>query len=152
MLVVAYSTGGAGGPYGNSVAASAILSRRTAPDAASQTVVEERWQFRTPDGQALDAHIEYVRGTPTVVQAEDRVHSAARPHFYRIYRTEQARESLRTADPGRIRRFAFSASGPLLSQVFDGSERLIGIDALHWYARQVYLPGSQPPAPPKSDH
>jgi len=140
MLVVAYSTGGNGGPYGNSVLASASVARKTEPDATGGMVVEERWQFRTAQGHAIDAQIEYTPGAPAVLDVEDRVHSAAKPGFYRIYRTEQALDALRNPDADRIRRLAFSASGPLLSRLFDGSARLIRVDAVPWYSRQVLVP------------
>lgn len=140
MLVVVYSTGGNGGPYGNSVQASASVARRTETSPTAGTVVQEHWQFHTEHGHAIDAQIEYMPGAPTVLEVEERVHAAATPDCCRIYRAEQTLEVLRDADADRTRRLRFSASGPLLSSLFDGSERLVRVDAVPWYARRVFVP------------
>jgi hypothetical protein len=142
MLVVAFSTGGSGGPYGNSIQASASVVRGTDRGPTGGTVVEERWQFRTQLGHAIDAKIEYTPGTPTVVDMEDHVHSAAKPDFYRIYRTGQALDALCLPGADRVRRLDFSATGPVLSPLFDGSQRPISVVAVPWYARQVFVPAS----------
>jgi hypothetical protein len=142
LLLLVCSSGGDGGPYGNSIHASASIARDTQTGPAGGTVVDERWQFRTRFGHAIDAHIAYTPAAPTLVRVEDRVHSAAKPDFHRIYRGEQAVVALRGPGADRVLLFDFAASGPVLAPVFDGSERLITADALPCYARQVFVPGS----------
>jgi hypothetical protein len=139
LLVLVCSSGGDGGPYGNSIHASASIARNTRTGPAGGTVVDERWQFRTRHGHAIDAHIAYTPAAPALVKVEDRVHSAAKPDFHRIYRGEQAVVALRGPDADRVLQFDFAASGPVLKQVFDGSERLIAADALPCYSRQVFV-------------
>jgi hypothetical protein len=77
-----------------------------------------------------------------VLKAEERIYSSSKPGFYRIYRTEQATDAMRRAESDRIRGVVFNASGPTLSRLFDGSERLISVTSVSWYARQVFVPGS----------
>ena len=40
----------------------------------------------------------------------------------------------------RVQTVSFTASGPKLSQVFDGKEQLVSITSLPFYSRQVTLP------------
>ena len=71
-----------------------------------------------------------------------RVHSAAKPEFYRIYRFEQAADVVRSTSTGidRVSKFSFKASGTKLTPVFDGSQQLISITSVPFYTRSVYLP------------
>ena len=69
------------------------------------------------------------------------MYSAAKPGFYRIYRSEQARDIVRGLDTDRVKKIDFKASGPKLGPLFDGAQ-LIGVTSEPWYTRQTYLPKS----------
>ena len=142
LLVLACSTGGDGGPYGNSVQSSATVERRYVRSNAGIEGVHQAWQFRTRHGHAITLQIEYLPAVPTLLTAEDRVHAAAMPDRSRIYRTEQAQDALRHPGADRVSRIDFSATGPLLSQLFSGAEQLTSVVAVPWYARRVFVPPS----------
>ena len=40
----------------------------------------------------------------------------------------------------RVAEFSYKATGGKIAPLFDGTERVVSIDALHWYNRGVYLP------------
>ena len=40
----------------------------------------------------------------------------------------------------RVKEFGYKASGGKLTSLFDGTERVVSIDALPWYNRAVYTP------------
>ena len=79
---------------------------------------------------------------PARSKVEAKVHSAAKPAFYRIYRFEQAADVARSTAAGidRVSKFSFKASGPKLAPIFDGTEQLISVTSIPSYSRSIYLP------------
>jgi hypothetical protein len=111
-------------------------------DPAGSGIVEESWELQSQDGDSIQLQIQYVRGTMTTGKAETLMYSAAKPDFYRIYRSEQSSDVVRDSESNRVQKIVFKASGPKLAPLFDGSEQLIGVTSQPWYTRQTYLPGS----------
>ena len=144
MLFRIYSSdvGGVPGPYGVSVHAPATMERKVRIDPAGAGTVEESWEFKTQDGDSIQMQIQFVRGASTPDKAENKFYSAAKPEFYRIYRSEQITDVVRGAGADRVQKVLFKASGPTLSPLFDGSEQLIGVTSDPWYTRQTFLPSS----------
>jgi hypothetical protein len=144
MLFRIYSSTSAGvpGPYGVSVQASTTMERKIRIDQAAITTVEESWEIQSQDGDSMQLQIQYVRGAMTIGKSEALMYSAAKPAFYRIYRSEQSSDVVRDIESNRVQKFVFKASGPKLAPLFDGSEQLIGVTSQPWYTRQTYLPSS----------
>ena len=46
----------------------------------------------------------------------------------------------KTVRDALVKEFSYKASGGKIAPLFDGTERVVSIDALHWYNRAVYLP------------
>lgn len=137
MLLVAFSTGGDGGPYGNSIQANARIEGGIVQGASGVALVDEGWRFDARDGHRLVVRLSFERGAPVVAPVEDRVHSAAKPGFHRIYRTEQA---LDLVSRERLRSVEFEATGPMLSALFEGSGAPISVTSVPWYSRNVFVP------------
>jgi hypothetical protein len=97
MLFRIYSSSPSGvpGPYGVSVEASTTMERKVRIDSAANASVEESWELRSPDGDSIQIQIQYVRGAMTIGKAEQMMYSAAKPDFYRIYRSEQSTDVVR---------------------------------------------------------
>jgi hypothetical protein len=142
MLFVVYTSGASGGPYGVSVNAQTKMERKVAIDAAGAASVEESWQVQAPDGNSIQLQIQYSRGVPAPAKAESLLYSAVKPDFYRIYRYEQSADVVRGAGVDRVQKVVIKAAGPKLAPLLDGSEQLLGVTSVPWYARQTYLPGS----------
>ena len=111
----------------------------TDPD--GKTVVKESWQAKGADGSALAVALEFIRGTPVRGKVEAKLHSAAKPDFFRVYRFEQGADVVRSSATGvdRVTNFSFKASGPRLAPIFDGNEQLIAITSVPHYSRTIYL-------------
>ena len=75
-------------------------------------------------------------------EAEAKVHSAAKPDFYRIYQIEQAADVARSTSTGvdRVTKFSFEALGPKLAPLFEGSQELVSITSVPFYSRSIYVP------------
>ena len=134
--------GYAPGPYGNFSAAKGIMSRTLRINDEGRSRAEESWDFEGETGDSIRLEIQFVRGIAVRRNAEVRVHSAIKPKFYRIYRTEEAVDVVRsgTERSDRVQRCFFKASGPRLSPLFNGSEQLISIASLPWVSRRVFVP------------
>jgi len=130
------------GAYGVFLPARVTVDRKVRIDLDGKTTVDESWELRGDGGHALDIHVQYVAGVPANSKVEQRVFSAAKPDFFRIYRFEQASEVLKSVPTGvdRLSRVSFKAAGDKLGLLFDGSQQLISVTAIPWYSRQVYLP------------
>jgi hypothetical protein len=137
------SVAGAPGAYGNYVPSRFVIDRKQHTEPDGKISVEESWEFKGEDGNALEVQINYVRAGGVRIKAENKVYSATKPDFYRIYRLEQIADVVRSTPAGtdRVAKFSFKASGPRLGPLFEGSQ-LIAATSLPWYARQTYLPGS----------
>jgi hypothetical protein len=129
------------GPYGISVHASANMERKVRIDPEGATMVDESWEFRSHDGNAIQLQIQYGRVAATPDKAEAKLYSAAKPEFYRIYRSEQSTDVVRGAGVDRVQNVQFKASGPQLAPLFGGAE-LIGVTSNPWYTRRTFLPAS----------
>jgi hypothetical protein len=130
------------GAYGVYDAAKITIDRRSHADAEGKTVIDETWEAKADDGNAIEIQVQYTRGTPARSKVEARVYSAAKPEFYRIYRFEQAADVARSipAEIDRVTKFSLKATGPKLAPLFGGSEQLISITSVPFYSRSIYLP------------
>ena len=132
-------SGYAPGPYGNSVTARSTVARTLRTDDQDVSSAEEAWHFEAESGDSIQLGLQFVRGVAARSKLESKIHAAANPDFYRIYRVEQAVDVIRGADgTDRVQRYLFKASGPFLSTVFDGSEQLVSIISLPWFSRQAF--------------
>jgi hypothetical protein len=148
MVVAGLSAppGYAPGPYGNFAAAKSHVTRSLHTDDDGVSTAEESWQLTGENGDELELQLRFARGLARRAKSEAKVYSAVKPQFYRIYRIEEAIDVVRTADAGadRVQNFAFKATGPRLSTLFDGSEELVSIISFPWFSRQAFLPAADP--------
>jgi hypothetical protein len=106
-----------------------------------QTAVEEHWSARGTDGAAVDLTLAFTRGVPKLTPFEQKNYSAAEPDFYRIYRGQQAAETLRNgAGVNQVRSITLKASGGILGKAIDGSEQIVSVSNAPFYNRLTFLP------------
>jgi hypothetical protein len=127
------------GPYGSWAPAASSLTRTTTAGADEQPRIREAWQFTAENGDAINFEVEYKRGPLSSQKSDSKVFSAVKDGFYRRYRVDQASETIPAAS---LENFKFKATGATTRQVFDGSERFIGVVSIPWFARQIFLPKS----------
>jgi hypothetical protein len=132
------------GPYGAFEIGKANVEQNVHTDPTGTSSVHESWEFTGDNAKSIQLELQYVRGPAVRGRTEARPHSAKAPEFYRIYRIEQASDVVRSAATGtdRVQKIAFKVTGQPFAQLFDGTEQLISVTSLPFFARQVSLPSS----------
>ncbi len=130
------------GAYGvYKTAVTAHVERAATGEGEGQARVQERWQFAAATDDRIELRVTYRRGPVARSHVETVVRSAIRPDFQRTYRIDQGADPIRTAaGADRVEELAFTATGPFLSTLFDGTERLIGVTAVPLYLREISIP------------
>ena len=132
------------GPFGVYVhAPDHRMSRSTSGGAGKPAMTEERWAFAAPSGERMELNLRYERGTARKASQETKFWSSVNPNFYQIFKIEQGLDIMRNATVpvrDRVAELSYKATGGKIVPLFDGTERVVSIDALHWYNRGVYLP------------
>lgn len=138
---------GAPGAYGVYVFATLAMEKSSRSKGPGPTMVEEIWDVSTGAGDQLRFVMSYERGIGTRAHIEPRIYAAENPEFYRIYKADQVSEVVHSAadEAKRAEKVELSASGPLLSKVFDGDEQLVAVTSIPAYYRQVFLPEQDGP-------
>jgi hypothetical protein len=132
------------GPFNVYQAASAYRVERSTHAAAGGPVEnEDTWDFTGANGEHLSLHLTYERGVARKLSAETKFFSASEPNSYQIWKIDQGLDIMRNATvpvKDRVKTFEFKASGGRVATLFDGTERVVSVDALHWYNRAVSSP------------
>lgn len=102
----------------------------------------ETWEFVAESGDSVLLNMRYRSAPPVRRQSSIVIRSGHRPDFTRTYHIDQASDSLGTpGNPGsRIESLSFTATGPLFSTIFDGTETLTGVTSTPWYNREITVP------------
>jgi hypothetical protein len=146
QLVLAGITGDpadAPGPFGVYVQASQHrMSRLIAVDDGA-TMTEEHWEFAAASGERMEVHLVYERRGAPKAAAEVKFFSGQDPAKYQIFKYERGLDIMRNATVNvgdRVKQFSYKASGGRIAKLFDGSEKVLSIDAIHWSNRATYAP------------
>jgi len=130
------------GPFGVYQLATTRRMER-AITAASSTQVSEAWEFTAASGEHMELHLKYDRGVGRKASNETKFFSSVNPGFYQIFKVDQNLDIMRNATitvPDKVKEFQYKATGGKLSSLFDGTERVLSIDAIAWYNRAIYAP------------
>lgn len=102
----------------------------------------ERWEVKESGGGGIELRLEYQRGVPSRTRSEIKLHSAADPTFFRIYRPDVGTDVVKSHAAGidRLRNYRFRVTVAELRSLFNGTEELVSLAVLPWYVRQVLLP------------
>jgi hypothetical protein len=132
------------GPFGvYKPAASHRMERSTTAAAGQPVLTTENWEFVGPDGERMELHLKYERRVARRGTGELKQLSAADPGYYQIVKLAQGLDPMRNATvPSRdtVSEFQYKGIGGMLAALFDGHERVVSIDSIHWNDRAVYLP------------
>jgi hypothetical protein len=132
------------GPFGAYMHASIHrMERSTRTSAGQEPLTEEHWEFAAPSGERLELHLKYERGVARKNSNETKFFSSTDPGVAQVFKIEQGLDIMRNATINvrdRVKEFQYKASGGKLAAIFDGTERVVSIDALPWYNRAVYRP------------
>jgi hypothetical protein len=132
------------GPFGvYRAAASHRMERSTIAAAGKPIQTAEDWEFAGPNGERMELHLKYERSIARRGSGELKLFSAADPGFHQIVKLAQGLDPMRNATvPSRdtVNEFRYVGTGGMLATLFDGSERVVSIDSIHWNDRAIYLP------------
>jgi hypothetical protein len=130
------------GPYKNSVQTT-VRREATLRGANSEPGVgSDLWEVRDGAGGILEFRMDYQRAVPVRTKGEARPHSNVDPTFFRMYRYDQVMDVVKSIPEGidRVQSYQLRTTMSELRDLFDGSEQLVGIAIIPWYARQTFLP------------
>jgi hypothetical protein len=132
------------GPFNVYQAASNYRVERSTHAASGEPITsDETWDFTGANGEHMALHLTYERGVARKLSAETKFFSAADPNSYQIWKIDQGLDIMRNATVAvkdRVKTFELKASGGKVGRLFDGTERVDSVDALHWYNRAVSSP------------
>jgi hypothetical protein len=130
------------GPFGVYQLATTYRMERSTT-AAPQAQTTEQWEFTAASGEHMELHLKYDRGAGRKASNETKFYSSVNPSFYQIFKVDQNLDIMRNATitvPDKVKEFQYKASGGKIAALFDGTERVLSIDAISWYNRAISLP------------
>jgi hypothetical protein len=119
------------------------VERSTSGGNGKPTVTDELWEFAAATGEHMSVRLKYERAAARKTSNEVRFYSSVNPSFYQIFKIDQGLDIMRNATVpvrDRVKEFSYKAGGGKIAPLFDGTDKVVSIDALHWYNRGVYLP------------
>jgi hypothetical protein len=132
------------GPFGvYAYADSYRVERSTSVGPGKEPLAEEHWEFAASGGERLELHLKYERGVGRRNSNETKFFSSTDPNIVQVFKIEQGLDIMRNATVNvrdRVKEFQYEASGGKLAVLFDGTERVLSIDALPWYNRAMSAP------------
>jgi hypothetical protein len=131
------------GPFGVYLAASQHRMARSTVADGGATLTEEHWEFAAASGERMEVHLKYERRGAPKAAAELKFFSALDPAKYQIFKYERGLDIMRNATVNvgdRVKEFSYKAAGGRIGALFDGSEKVLSIDAIHWVSRATYAP------------
>jgi hypothetical protein len=131
------------GPFGVYAQASQHRMARSTVADGGATLTEEHWEFAAASGERMEVHLKYERRGAPKAAAELKFFSGQDPAKYQIFKYERGLDIMRNATVNvgdRVKEFSYKASGGRIAKLFDGSEKVLSIDAIHWSNRSTYAP------------
>jgi hypothetical protein len=131
------------GPFGVYLAASQHRMQRSTVADGGTTLTEENWEFAAASGERMEVHLKYERRGAPKAAAELKFFSGQDPAKFQIFKFERGLDIMRNATVNvgdRVKEFSYKASGGRIAKLFDGSEKVLSIDAIHWSNRATYAP------------
>jgi hypothetical protein len=131
------------GPFGVYAAASQHRMARSTVAEGHSTLTEENWEFTAASGEHMEIHLKYERRGAPKASADLKFFSGQDPAKYQIFKYERGLDIMRNATVNvgdRVKEFSYKASGGGIAKLFDGSEKVLSIDAIHWSNRATYAP------------
>jgi hypothetical protein len=131
------------GPFGVYEKASSHRMSRSTVAGDGPTLTEEHWEFAAASGERMEVHLKYERRGAPKATADVKFFSAKDPATYQIFKYDRGLDIMRNATVNvgdRVTEFSYKASGGRIAKLFDGSEKVLSIDAIHWSNRATYAP------------
>jgi len=131
------------GLYNNSKLLSRMhFSHGVVADGTEPGIATEVWELEEPGGGVANLRFEYERGIPKRVNRTYNMYGSDDPKLTRIYKTDQGRDAVIDVAGGvdRTRNFSLKMELAEFADLFDGSERMVSVETIVWYVREVFNP------------
>jgi len=130
------------GPYKNSVKAMVLREAALSGANLEPGTGSELWVIRDSEGGILKFRMDYQRALPVRTKGEARPHSNIDPTFFRMYRYDQLMDVVKSIPDriDRVQNYQLRVTMSELRELFNGTEKLVGIAIIPWYGRQTFLP------------
>jgi hypothetical protein len=132
------------GPFGTDRLAQQVEMRRSQTVSGAEAVRnEEHWRFTSADGELIEIDARFERAPAQRRSSTVRFHSPTDPAIAQAFRIEMGIDIMRNATVpmrDRVSDFRYRVAGGRLAALFDGSERVLSIDAFPWYDLTVMAP------------
>ncbi|SIS65557.1 hypothetical protein SAMN05421759_102105 [Roseivivax lentus] len=137
-----YSSDPSPNPYGNSLGADITRVYTEEGPANEGRSRSERWRVSPEGGGTLAIDLSFTTGMRGKSAGESQTYSNTDPDFFRIYRYDQVTQVLMSEGLGIPLSGSLSVTSdvPELSDIFDGSEAVVGVIDVPVYVRDVFLP------------
>ena len=130
------------GAYKNSRPVS--ITREQSRHGSARTPADgfEFWEVKDNTGGVVTVRLKYHGGVPVRSNSDLKFYSAVVPDFYRIYRSEQGMDFVRSVADGvdRVEGFEFSVTIPELQEMLGDNKSPTSIAIAPWIFRQILLP------------
>jgi len=131
------------GLYNNSKLLSRMhLTQGIVANGTEPGIATEKWELEEPGGGVANLRFEYERGIPRRVNRTYNMYGSDDPKLTRIYKTDQGRDAVIDVAAGidRTQNFSLKMTLAEFAHLFDGSERMISVETIVWYIREVFNP------------
>jgi hypothetical protein len=131
------------GLYNNSKLISRMhLAQSMVANGTEPGIATELWELEEPGGGVASLRFQYERGIPRRVNRTYNMYGSDDPKLTRIYKTDQGRDTVIDVAAGinRTHNFALKMGLAEFAHLFDGSERMISVETIVWYVREVFIP------------
>ncbi len=119
------------------------MRRTSITRAGGEVQTEEHWLFEAADGEHVEIDARFERAPAMRSASTVRFHSAINPDVFQVFRIDMGIDIMRNATlpiRDRVSEFRYRVGGGRLAPLFDGSERVLSIDAFPWYDRTTVTP------------
>jgi hypothetical protein len=125
------------------LAVRADMRRTSTAIAAGGVQTEEHWLFEAADGERIEIDARFERAPAMRSASTVRFHSPINPDVFQVFRIDMGIDIMRNATVpirDRVSEFRYRVGGGRLAALFDGTERVLSIDAFPWYDRTTVAP------------
>ena len=130
------------GFFGSYLPALKSSVQRSVATVGDKTIRDETWSFSATGGESFDLHVKLEAAPAAKGQSETKFFDPRNPALYQTFKVEQVLDIARNATTGidRVSEYSFKGGGGKFAKLFDGTEKLLSVDSIPWYARLISKP------------
>ncbi len=130
------------GPYKNSLHAAIQREHILKGVDVQAGVGEDFWEVKDDRGGTIELRVRYKGAVPSRAKSETKLYSSVDPGLVHLYRIDAATDVVKSVPMAvdRLKNFQFRIAISEFSNLFDGTEQIVGVSVIPLFVRQVFLP------------